>query len=238
MRTAGNRHRVPVGVDGCKHGWLAVVGNLPSCRLEVHRRFESILSNHPDALVVVDIPIGLLDSAEGRRVDKLMRNQLRRRRSSVFPAPSRAAIHATDYEEAKERNHKATGKKVSKQTWGLIPKIREVDSLMTPDLQDQVRESHPELAFASLSGKPMEHYKKKASGISERQCILRNAGYNLEYLKACLPPGSKAGIDDLLDACVLHDVASHILDGAARSLPESEERDSRGLLMQVWHAPR
>ena len=161
MRTAGNRHRVPVGVDGCKHGWLAVVGNLPSCRLEVHRRFESILSNHPDALVVVDIPIGLLDSAEGRRVDKLMRNQLRRRRSSVFPAPSRAAIHATDYEEAKERNHKATGKKVSKQTWGLIPKIREVDSLMTPDLQDQVRESHPELAFASLSGKSRNITRKR-----------------------------------------------------------------------------
>ena len=46
-RTMANRRRTPVGVDGCKQGWLAVVGTSRSCRVEVHERFESILADHP-----------------------------------------------------------------------------------------------------------------------------------------------------------------------------------------------
>ncbi len=237
-RTMADRRRTPVGVDGCKQGWLAVVGTSRSGRVEVHERFESILADHPDALVVVDIPMGLVDSAEGRRADELMRKRLGCRRSSVFTAPSRAALDATDYEDAKKRNRKATGKSLSRQTWGLVPKIREVDGLLTPSRQERVREGHPEVAFASLSGKPMAYSKKTPAGITERRRVLRAAGYGLDRLEACLPPRSKAGIDDLLDACVLHDVACRILDGSAQALPETEERDFRGLLMQVWHAPR
>ena len=84
----------------------------------------------------------------------------------------------------------------------------------------------------------MAYSKKTPAGVTERRRVLRAAGYGLDRLEACLPPSSKAGIDDLLDACVLHDVACRILDGSAQALPETEERDSRGLLMQVWHAPR
>ncbi len=89
-----------------------------------------------------------------------------------------------------------------------------------------------------MSGKPMEYPKKKPAGISERQRALSGEGYDLGRLEASLPPRSKAGIDDLLDACVLHDVACRILDGTAHALPETGERDSNGLLMQVWHSPR
>ena len=230
-RTMANRRRTPVDVDGCKQGWLAGVGASRSCRVEVHERFGSILANHPDALVVVD-------SAEGHRADALMRKRLGRRQSSVFTAPSRAALDATDYEDAKKRNLEATGKSLSRQTWGLVPKIREVDGLLTPSRQERVREGHPEVAFASLSGKPMAYSKKAPAGVTERRRVLRAAGYGLDRLEACLPPSSKAGIDDLLDACVLHDVACRILDGSAQALPETEERDFKGLLMQVWHAPR
>ncbi|MYD93545.1 MAG: DUF429 domain-containing protein [Chloroflexi bacterium] len=188
--------------------------------------------------MVVDIPMGLVDSAEGRRDDELMRKRLGRRQSSVFMAPSRAALDATDYEDANKRNRKATGKSLSRQTLGLIPKIREVDSLLTPSVQEQVREGHSEVAFAGLSGKPTAYSKKTPAGVSERQSVHWAAGYGLDRLKACLPPRSKAGIDDLLDACVLHDVACPILAGSAQALPETEERDFKGLLMQVWHAPR
>ena len=237
-RAVASQQRTPVGVDGCGCGWLAVTGPTPACRVEVHERFETILSHHPDVLMVVDIPMGLVDSADGRRVDGLMRKRLGHRHSSVFTAPSRTALDATDYEDAKRRNLTATGKSLSRQTWGLVPKIREVDGLLTPSLQGLVREGHPEVAFASLSGKPMAYSKKTPAGVTERRRILRAAGYDLECLEACLPPGGKAGIDDLLDACVLHDVACRILDGSAQALPETEERDPRGLLMQVWHAPQ
>ena len=202
------------------------------------RAVQTILSDHPGALVVVDMPMGLVDAADGRRVDGLMRKRLGRRHSSVFTAPSRAALDATDYADAKRRNLEATGRSLSRQSWALVPKIREVDRLLTPSVQERVREGHPEVAFACLSGEPMTYSKKEPAGVTERRRVLRAAGYDLDRLEACLPPGGKAGIDDLLDACVLHDVACRILDGSAQALPGNEERDSRGLLMQVWHVPR
>ena len=117
--------------------------------------------------------------------------------SSVFTAPSRSALDAMDYEDAKKCNFEATGKRLSRQTWGLVQKIREVDHLLSPSLQERVRECHTELAFA------------------------------------CLPSRSKAGIDDLLDPCVLQGTVCRILHGSAQALPEIEERGSSGLLMQV-----
>ena len=236
MQTEANRRRTPVGVDGCKHGWLAVAGPIASCQVEVHERFESVLLRHPDALVVVDIPIGLVDSGDGRRVDKLMREKLGGRRATVFTAPSRAVLDATDYDDAKRRNLKATGKSLSRQTWALVPKIKEVDKLITPSLQEQVLEGHPEVAFAGLTGEPMPHSKTTPAGRLERARALRGEGYDPDRLKSCLPPGGAAKIDDLLDACALHDVARRFLDGTASALPDTEERDPKGILMQVWHA--
>ena len=238
VRTKGNRTRTPVGVDGCKHGWLAVAGPVASCQAEVHERFESVLLRHPGALVVVDIPIGLVASTSGRRVDALMRKWLRNRHPTVFTPPCRAVFDATDYEDAKRRNLEATGKRISQQAWALVPKIKEVDGLMTPRLQRQVLEGHPEVAFACLTGEPMLHRKTTPAGRLERERALRVEGYDSDRLKSCLSLGSGAQMDDLLDACVLHDVARRVLEGTAQALPDAEDRDPNGLLMQVWHAPR
>jgi predicted RNase H-like nuclease len=39
---------------------------------------------------------------------------------------------------------------MSHQAFGILPKIREVDQLMTPEVQETVREIHPELcSFAT-----------------------------------------------------------------------------------------
>ena len=48
---------------------------------------------------------------------------------------------------------------------------------------------------------------------------------------------SGAGADDILDALALGMSAAE-LPGPLRSIPESLEKDSRGLPMRIWHPGR
>src|SRR5690348_2560996 len=97
-------------------------------------------------LVAVDVPIGLLSAYEtgGRACDRAARKLLRNRGSSVFPAPVHPVLTAKSYDEACARSlaSSACRKKISKQTFGILPKIREVDELLQkrPELRDIVRE--------------------------------------------------------------------------------------------------
>jgi predicted RNase H-like nuclease len=62
---------------------------------------------------------------------------------------------------------KAEGKKISKQTWGILRKIKEVDAFLSADLSRQswIKEVHPEVSFAQWnSGKPILDNKIPASG--------------------------------------------------------------------------
>ena len=95
--------------------------------------------------------------------------------SSVFPAPARAVLGASDYEDAKRRSLEATGKKVSVQTFAIVSKIRAVDALLRRDAKARrlVREIHPEVCFWALNGcKPMKHRKKDEAGFRERLDVL------------------------------------------------------------------
>ena len=53
---------------------------------------------------------------------------------------------------------------VAAEPWAPVPKIKEVDELITPSLQEQVLEGHPEVAFAGLTGEPMPHSKTTPAG--------------------------------------------------------------------------
>lgn len=152
------------GVDACRGGWVccgvgACAGALNSPpSFWVIESFADCLARTADAHVVVDIPIGLLEQARpgGRRCDQQARSDLGwPRRNSVFSPPARAALYATDYREAIERN----GQGLSKQAFGIIPKIREVDKAISPPDQRRVFEGHPEMAFMRLAGAPRTRAK-------------------------------------------------------------------------------
>jgi predicted RNase H-like nuclease len=49
---------------------------------------------------------------------------------------------------------------LSVQAYHLIPRIRELDALLTPDLQARVWESHPELSFRAMTGAPIASPKR------------------------------------------------------------------------------
>lgn len=246
------------GVDGCPGGWIAAVEYEDGATaLAVHASFESLLRALPgDAIVVVDMPIGLPEAIRGlgRAAETAVRPMLGARRSSLFAIPARAAVEAWDGPHGSEaarataharasalaraRSEPARG--VSRQGFMLFPKILEIDRLLRaePALADRVLESHPEAAFAALNGgTAMAHPKKRGGrpnepGLDERRALLERSGLPPALLLAPRPRG--VGEDDRIDACAMLMVARAVAAGRARPSPDPPERDAHGLPAAIW----
>jgi predicted RNase H-like nuclease len=178
----------------------------------------------------IDIPIGLADR-EPRSCDVAARRLLGPRRSSVFPAPVRAVLGAASYTEACALSRRACGKGISKQLYNILGKIRTVDTLQTPRLQDQLFEMSPELSFAELTGRPMSANKRTAEGRAARRDALASAlGKTVpDMLDAPPPPGAKR--DDVADALVGAWTARRRAYGIHVRL--GGDVDARGLRMEI-----
>lgn len=228
-----------IGVDGCKHGWVyAVVGPEAAYRIGFAESMESLWDRaRAAALMLIDIPIGLPFKGP-RPCDAAARRFLKPKKGScVFPPPCREALHAGSYEEACEINFRRLGKKISRQSWGIAPKIREVDAFLrsTPETHGRIREAHPEVCFAALSGSPLISSKKTVDGISERLEILRPFLPDIDSLVLHAFIANRrngTALDDILDALALAVSARH----ASRhplTLPPNPGRDLKGLPMEI-----
>jgi predicted RNase H-like nuclease len=210
------------GVDGCRAGWI-VVHN--ACAT-VHADFAAVLAELPDdAVVALDMPIGLVDEHEpgGRDVDRAARVELGSKRNSVFSAPPRCAFGSRTLGDARRQ-----GARLTLQTLNLLPRIEDVDRVMTPSLQSRVFEVHPELSFAAMNGDdPVRAPKRSATGSTERRSLLQRTGVTVPER----PAG--AALDDLLDACALAWSACRIARGTARRVPDRPAHDARGLRMEI-----
>ena len=141
---------VAIGIDGCKNGWFFFRFDGEVGTFGVTKTVAGILDNLPDdARVLIDIPIVLKErGGTERQCDLDARELLRpKRHSSVFPAPCRQALRAGTYEAASDKNQRITGRRLSRQVWGILPKIREVDDLLrsSGQMQTLISEAHPEL---------------------------------------------------------------------------------------------
>lgn len=236
------------GVDGCPAGWLVVrrrIDAAASAEALLVSKFSEVLELEPGArIVAIDIPIGLPDRAGrgGRQADIDARANLGARHSSVFAVPARAAVMERDYGAAcaVALAHSGPPLKVSKQTFHLFPKIREVDAVMTPALQARVVECHPELAFWAMNGeRPLTEPKKVKSrphlaGLALRRGLLTAAGYPAAFLESKIALVRMAGPDDLLDAAANSWSAVRIAQGIAKRFPQTPPCDARGLRMEIW----
>jgi predicted RNase H-like nuclease len=186
--------------------------------------------------VAIDMPIGL--SRDGPRdADIAARTYLGApRASSVFPAPCRPTLAATSYTSACRLNRAACGSAVTIYLYNLLPRIRVLDALMTPERQAVVRECHPEVAFAIVDGRErgLVHSKKSAEGQAERMAILRHhlPPFDPEAERMALGRANVA-IDDLLDAAICLVTAARIARGIARTFPVDPPLDDHGLRMEI-----
>jgi len=227
---------VVAGVDSCPYGWIAVlVTFFEEVVAEEHHllmRFGDLFRlGSPPGFVAVDVPLGLLDEpAEGgRECDRAARKVLGQpRASSIFSPPSRSSLECRDFDEARRFG-------LNRQSFGILPKVREMAGIITPDLQTRIREVHPEISFYVMAGLAAAGSgKKKKEGREERIRLLEDHYYQVHEGLASFPSG-KAAADDILDAYACAWTAMRIFRGEAGCLPEDPPTDSKGLRMEIWY---
>ncbi|MBI2703920.1 MAG: DUF429 domain-containing protein [Actinobacteria bacterium] len=235
-RCEGARSPIHVaGVDACAGGWIVTTTGARRSRTSVRvaARFAEIVEVVDAGLldaVGVDMPIGLADAGP-RACDLEARARLGPRRSSVFAAPPRPLLASTTtHEQALAASRAIDGKGISKQTFHLLPKIAEVDAVMTPARQRLIFECHPESCFRSLAGRPLLTTKRTALGQDERASLLRSHFPDVDELLRFRPRGAR--IDDVLDALANAWAARRWRRGTA-SIMGDGARDRRGLRMQI-----
>lgn len=186
----------------------------------------------------IDVPIGLPDRGS-RRADQAARVKLGWPRcASVFPTPIRPALRATSWEEACDITATVDGRRVPRQTFAILPKIREIDGLLQANagLHHRLLEVHPELSFAAWAGTPMVHRKKSAAGRQSRQELIAQLYGPNEFSRlAAILRGNHFGSDDLADAFANLWTARRVQAGTASRLPAEPAFDSTGLPMHMWY---
>jgi predicted RNase H-like nuclease len=175
--------------------------------------------------------------SRARECDLAARRYLRPpRASSVFPAPVRSALVGGTYADACAAHLIADGRRMSKQAFAILPKIIEVDEILSrrPELQDRIREVHPELCFAVWNGgRAMQHKKSRPAGRAERELLI-DAVWPAERERLrvglrrfrCQP-------DDLNDAFAALWTARRIHEGAALVFPPTPAVDRVSLRMEM-----
>ena len=228
------------GIDGYTGGWIAVIiddGNFATAQVFSNEDLETLIESNAIEYAIVDIPIGLTSDSEPRNTEAAMRNFLTGRTSCVFNTPCRQAldtIDAQDYWHASDVNHKILGKKLSKQTFNIMAKIRQADRVVQKLGQDKIREGHPEVSFKILSGGQILGKKSKPDGMQHRTKLLQDAGFDCANLKQHLPNHKPAKLDDLLDAAGLAWSATRWKNNEHESFPSNPKKDSKNLEMVVY----
>ena len=231
-----------VGIDGCKRGWFALELSEHDWSTNVYRNISEVWENHRfSKCIIIDIPLGMRNHEKiERKCDLEARKILGPGRgSSVFPVPCRSAVNALTYEEAHHVNKEHVGRGLSKQTWGIIPKIKEVDELLRNEsiAKGIFFESHPEVAFWALNGKKtLMHNKKSDDGINERLRILSKYDTRIyEIYESSLKKYSRKDVtkDDVVDAICMAITGLMVESENYITVPDVLEEDGEGIEMKI-----
>ena len=263
-RSEADTRRV-AGVDGAAGGWvMAVTGAGQGTPVEFSL-FESFAELWTDArrlglvAVGIDMPIGL-PSATKRQADIDARELLGRRRSSLFWSPPITALDAADYDHASRASREHLGMGLAKQAYNLLPKIREVRSVLQPsdfgpEATPRAAEVHPELSFAAIAASPgqpdadhqdgesmpfaapLQHPKRFQAGIAERLALLTGCfeGILASALTPLVGP-PHAALDDVLDSAAAAWTARRIAADQAAHLGADDGKtdvDSAGYPLTI-----
>jgi predicted RNase H-like nuclease len=240
-RNFGGNASKPIffGLDGCKAGWFFIgIDDQGEFQFSVLEKFEEVHQYLEQAkLILVDIPIGLPWQGQKIRLcDTAARQAISPRGSSVFPAPARSALFMASYPEGSAENRRQLGKGLSKQSWNISPKIKEVDEYMRSVIPGKkVREMHPEVAFWALNGKKvLSHKKKDKAGIDERLGILSR---HYDRAEECFLWArqqylvKEVATDDILDAMV--GAVTAMQYPRLSTLPATPVSDEEGIPMEI-----
>ena len=229
-----------LGIDGCRFGWLGIWHKPEGFVWQMEASIWDLIATRACRRAFIDIPIGL-SSKERRRCDSAAREFLGRAfSSSVFPTPVRGVLSAKSYAQANTCHREICGRGLSKQSFFILPKIHEVDSLFKKDKkwQGKLREAHPEVAFKAINGADLQSKKKTAAGFRERLDLLSALDPQIpELVDEILSQTKRNQVlpDDVLDAICL---AVMPQAGRLKTLPKTPDIDSEGLPMEICYFER
>ena len=223
-----------LGIDGCKGGWIAAIVNTGGTRdWRVVTSIESAIALGGDS-ILIDIPIGLPDT--GRRAcDLAARELLGAARSRVFldvRLPLLRFLAEDDYAAA-NLWAKSDGAGISRQLWGILPKIAEVDRLLRPDLQG-IDSRGPSRAFVHAA----ERRQRRGRTARRRE---RGSRYVPHFWGRRASPGSKNGSPSCAAAapgvttCWMRARWRFQRKRRRVEVARGEETDARGLRMDMWY---
>ncbi|KQV76094.1 hypothetical protein ASC61_14375 [Aeromicrobium sp. Root344] len=210
-----------LGVDGCPVGWVGVAWGddvTTFVALDIEQLVREAMSHHAIEVVAIDTPIGL--SSDGDRApEAYARRRLPGRASTVFSSPALGALRAETYDEANAANKAALGKGLSRQAFGILPKIADVHDWLATGPAVPVIEVHPEVCFAAMNGAVVRQPKRTAAGAAIRRELLGREGLVVPATRV-----RGAAPDDVVDAAAAAWTARRFADGVAERLPP-EPRD-------------
>ncbi len=241
------------GIDACRSGWIMVIMHKTSNQFTYRfsPTFSELVTNiktkNESYRFLVDMPIGLLplkntdqDQPNHRRCDMQARKILGKKHSSIFSPPCRQALYEETYSSASSTNFMITGKKISKQSWNIFPRIKEVNEFLHQNAwaRSIFFESHPEIAYQKLNNQtPLRYSKKTNDGIVERMAILNRYHSDAKaiYNKIVSDKRMKEKMqkDDVVDALVLSLLNSYREDKLS-NISEVYPEDQMGLRMGIW----
>jgi len=224
------------GIDGCKAGWFSFSLEESSWSYSVIKSITEVEKKLKASEVnFIDIPLGLETTKSTRTCDIFLKKILGKKSSTIFNAPIYSLLELSSYKEACSVSQKITGKKISLQTWYIIPKIKDANYFLQKcENKDLIKEFHPETGFFILNQKKhLKFSKKEKPGITERIFILNkyiDAGKI--YEKICSETLRKdVARDDILDAiccAVKAKFASKKI-----TIPEISEIDKYGIKKEI-----
>lgn len=230
-----------LGIDGCKAGWIAVeIDDEGNGSVGVFDKVYRALIMHPTCdVMLIDMPIGLPDALhKTRECDAIARKLLGKGLTSrVFEPPPRRVLDMSFYEDACNLCQTIIGKKISRQSFNIAPKIKELDDILRRhrDYVGRVREAHPELAFASMNNRQaLRVSKKQKAGLQGRlQVLQRHYPHARELYNYALNTTQRKDVsrDDILDAMALAVMARSAK--RLRSIPGDPPSDAVGLPMEI-----
>lgn len=220
-----------VGLDGCSTGWIGAV--LTSNGITVDYLSDLAEVDElcgPHATVGIDMPLVL--AASGKRpADEAAKRILGRRSSTIFLAPVKSALNAVTFEEANAANRIDGGFGLSRQSYGLLAKIREVQA-WSAATSLSLYEIHPEIGFMDILASEALPSKKTWAGVEMRRRALEQVGFLPIHVSTAA--GRNAAPDDVLDACVVAWVANEVANNSGRALPTTYRKDSNGRAEAIW----
>lgn len=218
------------GIDGYGRGaWVAVVviGGAYA-RAAIGRNLEALLPKVADcSCLAIDIPIGVPKTGE-RVADRLARERIGARRSSIFMTRPKAVLEAPTFAAANELSLRVVGTGISLQAYGMRRRIAEVDPLARRD--ERIVEVHPEVSFAELAGAPLAYAKNSWRGAPLRRSLLATAGI---VIPDEIGEANGVPVDDILDAAIAAWSAQRIARGEAILLPDPPEFVADGVAAAI-----